>query len=448
MDVQSLTYFYPKKDWKGEYGYDVFAWDNIANVNVMVSQDPLSVSMKASYLLDGVASYEQDNSYDPTAPKESSKFYLSHDISFNKWYVMHENDEDYFYFSVPFINRRKTVCFDFEHPESKNKYHYCVCYNDKGSLEKLTVEKDENRFEFTSKEELLGSAHLQALEMDMDLIERLFKNVDLIGGDPTIGDYRISEAVVDGSSSTIEVTYVDNRKVTYEYLAADLCGLSYENPKEEKKTFRGSAENVIIGINEAGLKVIGALLSCPLYCQPDQIYPLDEDIKEVKIEMKKAHSLKCILQTEPARDRLLIGDLEKNEVRKELFNTFKVVGGKANIPDRIENGEVVFKEVSFTAEEQRFNDLLVPVWMDEMTKNLVMRPWEDDYVMYPVPIVSMVNYEFTDKRNGLTNDRAPLQVQTLGKFNEVHFESGNLNEVKTGVDGRDDEEPCDAALGG
>ena len=92
MDVQSLTYFYPKKDWKGEYGYDVFAWDNIANVNVMVSQDPLSVSMKASYLLDGVASYEQDNSYDPTAPKESSKFYLSHDISFNKWYVMHEND--------------------------------------------------------------------------------------------------------------------------------------------------------------------------------------------------------------------------------------------------------------------------------------------------------------------------------------------------------------------
>ena len=53
-------------------------------------------------------------------------------------------------------------------------------------------------------------------------------------------------------------------------------------------------------------------------------------------------------------------------------------------------------------------------------------------MFYPVPTLCLVDYDYGDKRNGLTNNMARVKVQTLGPKQEVFFEFAVAEEVGKG----------------
>ncbi len=460
MEVDCLSYFFPKNDWKGEYGFDWFragippkevinghgdpAMSNFDNIGALASIDTATVHLKGLFSEESTVFYKREMDYAsenaidlPSEEQEFAKYYLQHTLSQSKWLVVQKGDEFYFYHPVPFVDRRKTVDFDLVHPQSQNKYHYHVDYDGKGKVELLCIarileEKVAERYEFKEKSELLEPSRLAQLEIDEKLVDRLFENADLIGGDPTLGDPRISEAVIAGSSSEIMITYFDGHQVTYEYQAAELCGVTFDGGQQKPCSFRGSSESVMERVKEAGLNVVEALLTCPFYCQPEQVHALDEGISEVNITMHNAHAVKCTLQIQKEADELYFADLEHNEIKPWPFEVLKVVGGKARIPDRIEDGEVVFADAEFDAVSQKFEEQLVPLWVDYLSETLQMKEYQGKSVYYPIPMLSLVNYRYADKRNGLNNVFAELQVRTLGKFSELFFASSGADEKEKG----------------
>lgn len=351
MEAQGLTYFYPQKGWKGEYGFDQFrscdclgevvnakgdkASLNFDNICARQPLHPCSVKLTGEYTEEGLAAYSQKLEYDQDeyqtltrSDTEKARFYLQHSQSQQKWYVIHQDDAYYFYFPVPSVE----------------------------------------------------------------------------------------------GASQILVRYFDGHQVTYQYQAGMCCGLVYKDPQDQETEFTGSAEAIVNQVHASGLKVIEELLTNAFYCQVEQIHPLDEGISRIEINMQNARSVKCVLQVEKTESEIYFGDPERNEIVSRPFDMLKVIGGKANLPTGMENGTLVYTEVSFDAEQQQFEEHLVPIWCDFLSQSLITRDFQGKKVFCPVPSVLLVNYDYNDKKNGLANHKVELELRTIGPCPQLLLE--------------------------
>lgn len=120
MEEHALTYFYPKKDWKGAYGFDCFKmWNNLV---AWVPLNPTIVHLEGTYTEDGYATYKRQLGYEEEPNREMATAYLQHSLSNNKWFVHQKDGEWYFYFPMPLGGSTSEIVV---------KYFdgHCVTYN-------------------------------------------------------------------------------------------------------------------------------------------------------------------------------------------------------------------------------------------------------------------------------------------------------------------------------
>lgn len=433
-----MTYFSPGKDWKGEFGFDGFAY-NFDHVGVYVSPTTCNVELKGLYskhllpLGDGRTELEEEPKF--------ARFNIKKNGEVVQDYALRENGECYFYVNVPFTSRWKVVDFDFWMSDDRIQ-HFFVSYDEEGRVEEMIVvlgviTQTDNEEEpdcqcetgnFTNDiNEVLSPENVERLNLDTELIKRIYRNEDMVSDSLKEGDERIKNAVVICPSNEITVIYKDRHKVIYKYEAAQLSKVTYwKSFSEETENFIGSQEEIVHKLSNTDLAVIDALLHNPFYNHPACVYRMDEAIAEVEMKMQLATSVKCTLEVEQVFENAAYVDLEHHEIKDFDIEVYKVLGGKANVPRGWENGKVRYETVDYGGGADLTGGALVPLWRQYVDKKYFVKQCDGRLIFYPAPSLALVNYAWIDKKRGLENDMVLLRTQTLGD-KKVHFEVKNKN---------------------
>lgn len=458
MEVDAMTYFYPGKGWKGEFGFDWFRMggkpdplvvdskgakegDSFDNIGLYVSPALCNIYLEGRFFKEGWPVYTQKIDHERLFPMRGENVGTDSDLQFARFnikrnkeviqeYALCENDECYYYVNIPFVNRRKMVDFDFWISDERIQ-HFLVWYDDEGKVEELTIVSGvidkqasnggkpdwqlETRVFTNGIDEVLAEDNVELLHLDTKLIERIYKNEDMVSDSLSEGDEQIMNAVVACPTSEILVTYGDHRKVAYRYEAAQLCKVTYmSSDGNTAESFSGSQEQVINKVKEANIPVIDELLTNPFYNHPASVHQLDEESIEVKMLMMRSSTVKCKLEVEQVTENASYVDLEHNETKDFDIKVLKVIGGKASVPRGWDNGRIRYEEVDYGGGADLTDGVLVPLWRQHVDHKYFVKHCDDKNIFYPIPSLALVNYSWSDKTRGLENDVATLQMHTLG----------------------------------
>ena len=437
MEADALTYFYPEKGWKGEYGFEGFAY-NFDNIGRYVSSGPCNVILEGRFPKGKEPVYTQRVEQEPEVPMDGegnrnhsemklARFFIKKDGFVVCDNAFCENGECYSYVNVPFTDRRKMLELDFVESDDCIQ-HFLVSYDADGKVEKLTVESEveimtedgesdwkiETRVFGRDVSEIMAEDNVKQLRLDTSLIERIYNNLDMVSDSLLDGDERILDAVVICPSSEILIIYNDRHRVVYEYEAAQLSRVAYKSSDGKTQvSYDGSIENIIKNLREANISVIDELLTNPFYNHPASVYKLDQDIAEVKMRMQMSTSVKCRFEVEQVIENASYVDLEHNEIKDFDIKAYKVLGGKASVPRSWDNGKVRYEEVDYGGGNDLSGGVLVPLWRQYVDNRYFLNKCDDKLIFYPIPSLALVKYSSNGDRYGLGNNAVRLRTKTM-----------------------------------
>lgn len=442
MEVDALTYFYPEKDWKGEFGFDEFAY-NFDNIGQYVSPALCAVRLEGVFDKDEEPIFKQIIDHNRLFPlrgeksgygtmPEFARFNIKKNGNIIQDYAICENGECYFYMPVPFTDRRKMVDFDFKVSDSEMQ-HFLVWYDAEGKVEELTIvsgklDKDwqlETCVFHNQINEVLAEDNVNRLHLDTELIERIYRNEDMVSDSLSKEDKRIQNLMIVSPSSEIHISYDDKHKVAYKYESAQLCKVMFKTSEGETKTFSGSQEQIIKNIKEANIPVIDELLTNPFYNHPASVKRLDEGIDKVLMVMNHASTVKCKLEVEQANENASFVNPKNNEIKDFVIEVYKVKGGQANLPRSWDdNSRIKYESVDYGGGPDLTDAALIPLWRQYVDKKYFLKKCDGKIIFYPIPSLSLTNYAWDDRRRGVDNDAVMLHANTIGN-EKVHYEVEN-----------------------
>ena len=491
--TECLTYFYPQEGWKGEFGFDWFRTgskpepleinskgdkeaENFDNIGVYISDAPTHVYLKGKFPKGEKPTFTQSENYErgfllrgedikaDTESKKSTGMESDLDYTFNELkiaqfrieqnrdvvqkYALYEDGEYFYYVTIPFTSRRKTVTFKFKKSDDCTQ-RFVIFYDSEGKVEELSI-KAEIEYQTTdkngepdfgwrteegefgpNKSEVLKKDVVKRLRIDKKLIERIYKNEDMVDIALTCGDKRIIESEVSCPSSEITITYADNSRTVYKYEAAQLSGVDVYQGDDLLHEYYGAQQRIIKNIKKEKVYAVDELLNNPFYNHPASIFMLDSDITVVEVSMSKPRTVKCKLEVEKTTEETNLVDLAHGDTRTLGVEVFKVTGGKAKVPRGWSGNKPDYKEVDYGGCMKLSDSQLVPLWREYIFNKFFTKKYEDKFVFYPIPTLALVKYGWRDKKRDLKNDEVRLHVQTVGKFKKINFVTEDDDVVDT-----------------